>query len=112
MTIEIDNAKQEVKEIVEKCIRCGLCNGVCSVLRVAREEWHSPRGMAVLLDNDIFENFIYDCSLCKACELNCPLDLKLCSAFIKARQVLVGKGKELDKNKEMIRDLKKRGSLA
>ena len=25
MTIESDNAKEDIKEIVEKCIKCGMC---------------------------------------------------------------------------------------
>lgn len=111
MAIEIDNAKEEIKEIVEKCIRCGMCNQKCPVLRVMREEWHSPRGFVVLLDSGVFEKIIYDCTLCKACEMSCPLDLKLCSAFIKARGVLVSSGKGLDKNKEMIKNLEKRGNV-
>ena len=25
MTVEADNAKEDIKEIVEKCFKCGLC---------------------------------------------------------------------------------------
>ena len=41
----------------------------------------------------------------------CPLNLKLCTAFIKARKVLVEQKKELPENKEMIRNLNKFGNV-
>lgn len=111
MAVESDNAKEEIKEIVEKCIRCGLCKSLCPVLRVIREEQYSPRGRAIILDNNFFEKIFYDCNLCKACEKQCPVNLKLCSAFIKARSVLVNQGKELAANKEMIKNLDKTGNI-
>ena len=111
MSIETDNAKEEIKEIVERCIRCGLCKNLCPVLKVMREEQYSPRGKAMILDNDYFEKIVYDCTLCKACEKQCPFDLKLCTAFIKARQVLVSQKKEKSENKEMIKNLEKIGNI-
>ena len=111
MTIESENAKEEIKEIVEKCFRCGRCKSLCPVLRVMREEQYSPRGQTIILDNDFYEKIVYSCTLCKACEELCPLDLKLCDAFIKARQVLVGQKKELDENKKMIKNLMKEGNV-
>ena len=108
MTIETDNAKEEIKEIIEKCIKCGRCKSLCPVLRIVREEPYSPRGKVIMLDNDFIEKLVYSCTLCKACEEQCPLDLKLCDAFIKARQVLVGNKKELPENKEMIKNLMKK----
>jgi len=111
MTVEADNAREEIKEIVEKCFRCGLCKNICPVLRIMREEQYSPRGKAVILDSDFVERIVYDCNLCKACEEQCPLDLKLCTAFIKARQVLVDNKKEISENKEMIRNLERTGNV-
>jgi glycolate oxidase iron-sulfur subunit len=111
MTIETDNAKEEIKEIIEKCIRCGKCRKLCPVLRVTREEQYSPRGKVIILDNDFFEKIVYDCTLCKACEKTCPMDLKLCTAFIKAREVLVSQKKEIPENKEMIKNLDKIGNI-
>jgi glycolate oxidase iron-sulfur subunit len=111
MNFEIDNKKQEIKEIVERCIRCGLCKPFCSVFKVEREEQFSPRGQAIMLDNNNFEKIIYDCNLCKACEKQCPLNLKLCNAFIKAREVMVMQKKELDSAKEVIKNLNKTGNI-
>lgn len=107
MGVEEFNAKEEIKEIVEKCIRCGRCNLHCPVLRVVREEYVSPRGRAIILENGFIEKSVYDCTLCKACEKDCPLDIKLCNAFRKARQILVFKGKENSCSKEILDNLKK-----
>ena len=52
MTIETDNATEEIKEIVEKCIKCGRCKNLCPVFKVMREEQYSPRGKAIILENN------------------------------------------------------------
>lgn len=111
MTIETENAKEEIKEIVEKCFRCGLCRSLCPVLKVMKQEQYSPRGKAIILDNGFFEKIVYECSLCKACEIQCPLNLKLCVAFIKAREVLVNQKREIPENVEMIKNLNKTGNI-
>ena len=109
-TVEAENAKEEVKEIIEKCIKCGLCKGLCPVFRIVREEAVSPRGKTILLENEIYDKIVYQCSLCRACEEKCPLNLKLCDAFRKARKVLVESGKETSENKEMIENIRKEGN--
>ena len=111
MSIEVENAKEEVREIVEKCIKCGKCKELCPVLKVMREEQYSPRGKAIILDQANFEKVVYDCTLCRGCEVKCPLEIKLCDAFIKARKILVGQKKELPENKEMIKNLNKSGNI-
>jgi glycolate oxidase iron-sulfur subunit len=111
MVVESDNAKEEIKEIVEGCIKCGLCRSLCPVLRVLKEEQYSPRGKAVILDNGFYEKIVYDCTLCKACEKQCPANIKVCEAMIKARGVLVRQKKEIPANKEMIKSLEKTGNV-
>jgi len=111
MTIESDNLKEEISEIVGDCFKCGLCKELCPVLRVMREEQYSPRGKAIILENGYFEKIVYDCSLCKACETKCPLNIKLCSAFIKAREILVNSKREISTNREMIKNLEKCGNI-
>ncbi len=111
MAIESENAKEEIREIIEGCIKCGLCKSLCPVLRILREEQFSPRGKVIMLDNGFIEKIVYDCTLCKACEKQCPVNLKLCTAFIKARQVLVDQKKEIPSNKEMIKNLNKTGNI-
>ena len=105
-----ENAKNEIEEIVEKCIKCGMCKSICPVFRVMREESIGPRGKAIVLEEKIYDKIVYECSLCKACEQKCPLDLKLCTAFRKARQVLILKKQETKANKEMIKNIRNHGN--
>lgn len=109
-SVEAENAKQEIQEIVEKCIKCGLCKSLCPVFRVLREESISPRGKSILLEKKVYDKIVYECSLCKACEEKCPLSLKLCSAFLKARVALAESGKETKENKEMIKNIRHEGN--
>ena len=111
MAVETDNAKEEAKEIVERCFKCGLCRARCPVLRVMREEQFSPRGKAIIINNNGFERAVYDCTLCKSCQVQCPADIPLCEAFIKARGILVRQKKELPENKEMLKNIAKTGNI-
>ena len=105
MHVEEKNAKEEIIEITEKCIKCGLCKELCPVFRVLREEQSSPRGHAILLSNKIYDKILFDCTLCKACEEKCPMNLKLCTAIKKARQVMNLKDKEHPKNKDIVKKI-------
>ncbi|MBU3913766.1 MAG: 4Fe-4S dicluster domain-containing protein [Nanoarchaeota archaeon] len=109
-TVEAENAKEEIEEIVSNCIRCGMCKSLCPVFSIMREETVSPRGKAIILDKKVYDKVVYECSLCKACEQKCPLGLKLCDAFRKARKVLVEQGKETKENREMIKNVKEFGN--
>lgn len=104
--IEEKNAKEEITEICEKCIKCGLCKELCPVFKVLREEALSPRGHAILLSNKIYEKMLYDCTLCGACEEKCPLSLRLCTAIKKGRQVLNLKDKENEEAAKMLKRFK------
>ena len=101
--IEEKNAKEEIIEITEKCIKCGLCKELCPVFLILREEQYSPRGHAILLSNKVYDKILFDCTLCKSCEEKCPLNLKLCTAIRKARQVLNLKENENPENQKMVR---------
>ena len=101
MTIEEKNAKEEMIEILEKCTKCGLCKELCPVFKVLREEQSSPRGHAILLSNKIIDKIVFDCTLCRACEEKCPLNLRICTAIKKARQVLNIKDRENQEIKKL-----------
>ena len=111
MTIEADNAKEEIKEIVEKCINCGMCKSRDSVFRVMREEQYSPRGKAIILKNNQYDKIIFDDNLSKQCEVSCPLKIKMHEAIIKARKVLVEEKKEPEEVRRAIRNLQKTGNI-
>jgi Fe-S oxidoreductase len=109
-SIEAENMINEIKEIVEKCVECGMCKGLCPVFRQIREETISPRGKAMILKEGIYDKIVYKCTLCKACEKKCPLNLSLPDAFIKTRAVLVEAGKETKENKEMMEKVRQDGN--
>ena len=46
MTVESENAKEEIKDIIEKCVKCGMCKSLCPVFKIIREETTGPRGRA------------------------------------------------------------------
>ncbi len=108
--IEADNLLEEVNEILNQCIKCGMCKALCPVFKTLREESVSPRGKAIILSNKNLDKIVFQCNLCKACEEKCPLNLKLCTAFRKAREALVLQGKGLKENQEMIDNIRKTGN--
>ncbi|MFH1237990.1 MAG: (Fe-S)-binding protein [archaeon] len=108
--IEADNLMEEVSEILEPCIKCGRCKSICPVFRVLREEHVSPRGKTIILSENILDNVIFECCLCKGCEKECPLGVKVCDAILKARNVMVLMGKGLKSNEEMIKNIWKYGT--
>jgi len=108
--IEKHNLKEEIKEIVGNALKKGISNDSCAIFRVMREEQYSPKGKALILNNDFYDKTIYYCNLCKACEK--PIfNSRLCEAFLKARQLLVLQKKEPKKVKEMIENLIKTGNI-
>ena len=108
--IESANALEEASEILEKCIKCGMCKSLCPVFKVLKEEEISPRGHAILLTNKILQETLFKCNLCKACERKCPLNLKICDAILKARESLSSKEKNIKTNKEMLSNVQKTGN--
>jgi glycolate oxidase iron-sulfur subunit len=111
MTVESDNAKEDVREEVSKCIKCGLCKENDSIFKVFREERVSSRGKAVMLENDIYDKVLYEETLSMAGDFKCPIKINLTDSFIKARKVLVDAGKGISVHKEMIENLKKSGNI-
>jgi len=108
--IEAKNIGENVKEILEKCIKCGMCKSLCPVFKTLNEEQFSPRGRTILMQNDCFDEVLFKCNLCKACEYKCPLGIKVWEAVLKSREVINLRGKELKSNKEMIKNIKETGN--
>lgn len=105
VSIEEENLKEEIKEEIKKALKNGIDNEGCAVFRVMRKEQYSPKGKAIILDNNYYEKILYDCNLCGACDTN------ICNTFQKARQVLVLKGNEIEANKKMLENLKNTGNI-
>jgi glycolate oxidase iron-sulfur subunit len=112
MTIGSDNAKEEIKEIIEKCMKCGLCKQTDAVYKVMREEQFSPRGKIIILENEDYdEKIFYMDTLSGACEKICPLGIKMHEAVMKARKVLAERNKAPKEAKEIIKNLEKSGNI-
>ncbi len=108
--IEINNVLEEIGEILSPCIKCGMCKSICPVFAVLREEKTSPRGHSIMLQEKIVNELVMKCTLCKACEKRCPLNLKICDAMKKAREVLILGEDELKSNKEMVKNIREKGT--
>jgi len=108
--VELDNLIEEIQETLNPCIKCGMCKSLCPVFKILKQEEISPRGHSILLNEKKLNELVFQCTLCKACEEKCPLNLKICDAMKKAREVLVLQGKELKTNKEMIKNIRETGS--
>jgi len=110
MIIEAENAKQEIKELISGCIKCGLCKAECPVFKILLEETFSPRGKILILEEEVYDKILYSCSLCKACEKSCPVGLKLSEIFRKVRVVLASK-KENKKAKQILKNVQESGNI-
>lgn len=108
--IMANNLIEEVTEILEPCVKCGMCKSLCPVFKTLRQEEYSPLGKVVLLNKKILDKIIFECNLCKACEVKCPLDIKVCDAIKKAREAMVLKGNGLKQNEIMINNIRKSGN--
>lgn len=108
--VEINNAQEEIREILQGCVKCGLCKSLCPVFKTLREETQGPRGRAILLQEDIYDKVLWQCNLCKACEIKCPMSVRVWEAVKKSREVMNLEGKELESNKEMIDNIRKLGN--
>lgn len=108
--IESLNAIEEASEILENCIKCGMCKSLCPVFKILKEESISPRGHSILLQNKILQETLFQCNLCKACEQKCPLNLKICDAILKARESISISKKNIKGNNEMIEKVRKTGN--
>lgn len=87
--IEINNLKEEIEDILESCNNCGLCKSNCPIFKILRNEHNSPRGKVLKLKQKFIDTTVLKCGMCKSCEINCPKEIKICSAIRKAREILL-----------------------
>jgi len=83
---------------VDKCIQCGFCLPHCPTYRLLGIEPESPRGRIHLIEaaaqgripiDDRFEEHVYVCLGCRACETACPAGVKF-GTIIEAARVEIG----------------------
>jgi glycolate dehydrogenase iron-sulfur subunit len=69
-------------ELLKACVHCGMCLSSCPTYRVTGQEMSSPRGRLWLMsavsqgrlsvDDPVFQEQMYQCLNCRACEAVCP----------------------------------------
>ena len=103
--IEINNAKEEIFEIVEKCNKCGLCKELDVIWLALKEEAQSSRGKAILLEDNKIDKNLFDDTLSGTCRELCPFKIDIDDAIRKARQILNLKGNEHPINKNILKKI-------
>jgi glycolate oxidase iron-sulfur subunit len=76
------NADAPSVELLQRCVHCGFCLPTCPTYAVLGVEMDSPRGRIRLMEtvwqgrvdvkSDPFEQHMYGCLDCRACETACP----------------------------------------
>ncbi len=69
-------------ELLKACVHCGMCLSSCPTYRITGQEMSSPRGRLWLMsavsqgrlsiDDPLFQEQMYQCLNCRACEAVCP----------------------------------------
>ncbi len=87
-----------LKEIAEKCVRCGLCQSVCPVFAELQKETAVARGKVSLL-RKVFSNgadysgrlstHLLQCLGCGACTESCPNGVRADELILAARALMV-----------------------
>lgn len=81
-------------EQLTNCMRCGFCLPACPTFREKGVEAESPRGRIALMKavadglmepDRAFEDQMYNCLGCRACETACPADVKYGQLLEQAR---------------------------
>lgn len=89
-----------LKEIAEKCVRCGICQSVCPVFAELQREAAVARGKVSLIKKLFSEGIRYSpklstyllqCLGCGACSENCPNGVRADELILAARALMVEK---------------------
>jgi glycolate oxidase iron-sulfur subunit len=69
-------------ELLKACVHCGMCLSSCPTYRITGQEMSSPRGRLWLMsavsqgrlsvEDELFQEQMYQCLNCRACEAVCP----------------------------------------
>ena len=89
---------RSLKEIAEKCVRCGLCQSVCPVFAELQKETAVARGKVSLIRKVLSEDAGYSerlsthllqCLGCGACTESCPNGVQADELILAARALMV-----------------------
>jgi glycolate oxidase iron-sulfur subunit len=103
---QIDRPKMAALDLPElyQCVHCGLCLNQCPTYRALRLEPESPRGRIHLVRaaaegrielNQRFQDHLYLCLLCRACETACPSGVQYGRIAETAREIIGPPGSNL-----------------
>jgi Fe-S oxidoreductase len=95
---------------LEKCSLCGMCRSSCPVFRVMLTETSTPRAKSLIIKKELKDKMMYACTLCQACNINCPAGIKLDEEIESARKELVREGIETEANKKMMKNIREHGN--
>src|SRR5436190_13368055 len=69
-------------DLLRSCVHCGMCLSSCPTYRITGQEMSSPRGRLWLMNavaeerldllDPVFDEQMYQCLNCRACEAVCP----------------------------------------
>jgi len=110
---------EELRNVVERCMRCGACEDACAFYSATHDEKFSPLakiGIArKVLNGGIIEDgdlpSIYACTLCGICERACPLHLPITDMVRGLRKILVEEGRVPEPIMKLCENIVERGSM-
>ncbi len=91
---------EPLREIAEKCVRCGICQSVCPVFAEIQKESAVARGKVTLIRKLLFKEtgysqklstYLLQCLGCGACSENCPNGVRADELILAARALMVEK---------------------
>jgi len=90
------NRNQDILNLADRCVKCGLCLPQCPTYALSRNESESPRGRIALIqalashmleanDAHLYQH-LDNCLLCRRCERICPSGVEYSQIMDMARQ--------------------------